>query len=61
MLILKTDGAIIANDIAQMATHPTAAEVGLKKVLPSVLRLNRDIRIPADLVTAMAAIVRRLA
>ena len=61
MVIFKADGAIIANDVAQMATHPTAAEAGLKKVLPSVSRLNLDIRIPKDLVTAMAAIVRRLA
>ena len=61
MVILKADGAIIVNDIAQLATHPIAAEVGLKNVLSSESRLNRDIRIPTDLVTAIAAIVKRLA
>ena len=61
MVILKADGAIIANDIAQMATHPTAAVAGLRIALATLSRLNLDIRIPTDLVTAMAAIDKRLA
>ena len=51
-------GDMIAKASAQMAAHPTAAEAGLRRVLASVSRLYRDIRIPTDLVTAMAAIVR---
>ena len=59
-MIENADGAIIEKATIQMATHPTAAEAGLVKVLvlASVSRLNRDFRIPTDLVTAMAAIVR---
>ena len=49
---------VIEKAIAQMATHPTAADAGLKMVLASVSRLNLDIRMPTDLVKAMAAIVR---
>ena len=51
-------GDMIAKASTQMAALPTAAEAGLRRVLASVSRLNRDIRIPTDLVTAMAAIVR---
>ena len=59
-MIENADGAIIAKASTQMATQPTVAEAGLMKVLvlASVSRLNRDIRIPTDLVKAMAAIVR---
>ena len=59
-MIENADGDIIAKASTQMTTQPTAAEAGLVKVLVlvSVSRLNRDIRIPTDLVTAMAAIVR---
>ena len=49
---------VIEKAIAQMAAHPTAAEAGLRMVLATVSRLNRDIRIPTDLVKPMAAIVR---
>ena len=59
-MIENADGAIIEKATIQMTTHHTAAEAGLVEVLvlASVSRLNRDIRIPTDLVTAMAAIVR---
>ena len=51
-------GAIIAEASAQMTTHPTTAEAGLRIAFAFVAILNRDIRIPTDLVTDIAAIVR---
>ena len=51
-------GTTIVKASAQMAKHPNAAVAGLKKVLAFVSKLNRVIRIPTDLVTAIAAIVR---
>ena len=51
-------GDMIAKASAQMAAHPTAAEAGLRRLLAFVSKLYRDIRIPTDLVTAIAAIVR---